>query len=1217
MNTNSFRKLFGLAALASVVAGAQGCVADRPSRNAVFDENQYIRKDFLIQNLPNGAPDPGWFMKATIVQTSTPNPLASDKAGGFFTGAENNSQGDFVRFAITSDRLQLIDQRELTSDPTVQAQNATTPSIINAWPITNVDLKYQVNLDGETTNQYSENQELDWQVRQWVKLQFDKNDFSDVAGLGAMQSLMLAKCGDAGNSSSTLVPNTFLVDTANNYMQWTLSVTVPLLLNDQDCVTAFGSAGTDFVRMGRSAVTLNVMYSMVRAAPVDPTYVPMIIAEKDPIQHKYGPILWTNFSRDMSTGLLAANEYVTRYNPTKPITWYFAPGFPAAEQAVFTRPNTGIVAGVNNILKASGATARVNVLNYNDLNTLGDGAGPVRQYGDVRYSFLRWESDLDTDSPFLAVTQFTDDPRNGQIISASINVAGADVQDFVAQRTAAYLEQVLGPTGDPFADPPPDYTKTVPLGTAQPTLSNTCTVGQSIPIVPAVVQANLYANSTLFQKMALYLPPAPDGAATPGPTDYVYPHTGAEGQTFMNAYAQYLPYITYADPLANQFVTPQSTDSLAGSTAGTGTTSLSPLLTTLHNETLFEQAASQLDHGAGLAATSIGDGPSGMQAAYNAVDADRQLRAGRDDYRYMWSYPRSLARGDTADAISFPQVIARSSRQCIAGAGPKDPGGAAHWETLAEYEAALVQSYWEVTLWHEVGHVMGLEHNFMGSVDKNNFPTYTDANGQVQYGKLSSSLMDYSISYDDTDWNNGAGTPGGGSTTTVTAAHTGFLSYDQAAIAWIYGNNVTGPTQKAAASVTSVGISGQASATSPWNDPLGWKGTTEIPFLRCSEQHTRYTPLCKPFDIGSTPSEIVAADIEAYEWNYHWANFRNYYKVWDDSTYGAKISDKISESRRFQSLWDFDWSPGELTNKLLQIGINPPAGAVNSGNFYSQLVNDFAADVNSAMQLNAAWHEAIIQQQSGQRPYATSYDAFYGDVTQQGIALDKEYSFEEWLGLWAYDNYDPTQAAGLYGSSLVNGPGATNPAQAWSAAASMLGEKGSWDAYPVFFPSAVALFAHDTQSVLFEGLGYPQMRDWVGGKVFVRVEDAIEYFQQLAVQNPLGPNGCTTLATCTYNPMTPRTDPSDIGHSSTVQSFVGPDSRRYSWLYFQDRNEYYFVDQDRNPSSYFQVYTYNTDVLTTYDDGNPGNGNVFADDLNVKFMLDAYSLFGGLNSTAQ
>ena len=44
--------------LPTVLAGAaprrrrrssSGCVADRPSRNGVFNENQYLRKDFLIQ----------------------------------------------------------------------------------------------------------------------------------------------------------------------------------------------------------------------------------------------------------------------------------------------------------------------------------------------------------------------------------------------------------------------------------------------------------------------------------------------------------------------------------------------------------------------------------------------------------------------------------------------------------------------------------------------------------------------------------------------------------------------------------------------------------------------------------------------------------------------------------------------------------------------------------------------------------------------------------------------------------------------------------------------------------------------------------------------------------------------------------------------------------------------------------------------------------------
>jgi hypothetical protein len=69
-SSNPIRALFGIAAVAGVV-GAQGCVADRPSRNGVFNENQYIRKDFLVQPGAGGG-DPGWFMKATVVQTSTP-----------------------------------------------------------------------------------------------------------------------------------------------------------------------------------------------------------------------------------------------------------------------------------------------------------------------------------------------------------------------------------------------------------------------------------------------------------------------------------------------------------------------------------------------------------------------------------------------------------------------------------------------------------------------------------------------------------------------------------------------------------------------------------------------------------------------------------------------------------------------------------------------------------------------------------------------------------------------------------------------------------------------------------------------------------------------------------------------------------------------------------------------------------------------------------------
>ena len=44
--------------------------------------------------------------------------------------------------------------------------------------------------------------------------------------------------------------------------------------------------------------------------------------------------------------------------------------------------------------------------------------------------------------------------------------------------------------------------------------------------------------------MAQYLPSAPDGVATPGPTDFIYQHNGPTGDTFRSAYLTLMPYIT-------------------------------------------------------------------------------------------------------------------------------------------------------------------------------------------------------------------------------------------------------------------------------------------------------------------------------------------------------------------------------------------------------------------------------------------------------------------------------------------------------------------------------------------------------------------------------------------------------------------------------------------------------------------------------------------------
>src|SRR5208283_2140962 len=112
------------------------------------------------------------------------------------------------------------------------AQDTRTPSVLNAWPITNVDLKYRVNLDGEKTNFYEENQELDWQVRQWVKLQFDKNDFSDLAPLPFQTLDVINTCADGADASATLVTDSFNIegdgdsDPSNDYFEFTVQVSM-------------------------------------------------------------------------------------------------------------------------------------------------------------------------------------------------------------------------------------------------------------------------------------------------------------------------------------------------------------------------------------------------------------------------------------------------------------------------------------------------------------------------------------------------------------------------------------------------------------------------------------------------------------------------------------------------------------------------------------------------------------------------------------------------------------------------------------------------------------------------------------------------------------------------------------------------------------------------------------------------------------------------------
>ncbi len=1287
MNKKMFRSFLAMGALATACA-SWGCVADRPARNGVFNENQYIRKDFLVRSGENGSVDPGWIFRSTILATSAPNPLGPL---GIFVGADN-SGGDsaapganWVRFAITQDKLQMIDMRELEPDDV--AQGSRDSEVINAWPITNVDLKYRVNLDGETTNFYEENQELDWQVRQWVKLSFDKNDMSDLAPLGQNAQSVLTQCTDSANISTTLVPNSFVVDEVNNYMSWQVQLTAPIIFN-QACADAYGAVGITFSEFGRQDVTMTLEYSLARAAPDSgiqradgspTTYIPLVLAEKDPMRKKYGVFETIVWNRDTSTGLLAAQELSNRYNPNADyMDWYLAEGYPQDFEAMWTNPG-GIVDQTNQIFQDAGAKVRMRVWRFDDMTEgcgaapsqsfsepggcyFGNDANPVpKLFGDVRYNFVHWVSDLDVaDGPgFAGFTPSLNDPRTGERISTVINIADFPIYDYYMTELDYYLqtigaEQPIQANGEwPAISTPCVVGDTYPLGGLVNTALTTAEAAQQ-----ATIQSQHNEISTVYDKMQLYLHKDSTTYGYLNPSDFI-PQENAD---FFNAFFKIMPYEVFRDPATNPFVIPEGgagyyAPSSMNYDAYTTRAQWHAMMSVINNGDSPFQDNAQLGYTApSTFSTYDGTGGAGDVAATQSftqtVQNLRQTVFNQQYAQDLGPYGRVM---DGTDILTNFTLFEKDSRHCIWNNAQHTGTPPTHWESRAEYLASLIQSYWTQTVWHEFGHAVGLRHNFMSSLDRNNFPTWTDTRGNTHTGLYASSLMEYNSTPDRLFFSGGAaqnnanGGPwangSGANASQSTAANAGnapthngnwnglpgWAPYDIGAVSFIYGNNripytagasisVPGPATGKPAQVGPLpgvaqnlfAISGQSATVpnAPWNDPNGWNPTAanpaggtagaEIQYLFCTDEHLQYTPFCRQGDFGTTPSEIVASAIDRYEWNYKWRNFRLYHKFWNDGPYADTVNAFFSDLLRFLSTWNYDWNGGELINNFPRIGVVPPAG-VSLASYYGDLNAAFNNDISVANQLVAAFHEAIIQQSSGERPFVTTYDPFYGDVIQQGIILDKLFAMQNWTSLVKITNYDPTQAAGAY-MFAATGFDVNYQDIAENTLLSLLG--GQYDVFAYFTPLAIQMFAEASHDVNFTAR--PELRDWVGGYTFGGIAGAagidpnqqfLDFLHNLAQQSNAETVDATVFAgcavgqpldACTWDPRIPQVDADDQYHSDLYNNFRGPDGRRYIWTYLRDRNQIFMVDRDRNVASYVTLSNYNSDVYAQHDDGTSG-----------------------------
>lgn len=202
------------------------------------------------------------------------------------------------------------------------------------------------------------------------------------------------------------------------------------------------------------------------------------------------------------------------------------------------------------------------------------------------------------------------------------------------------------------------------------------------------------------------------------------------------------------------------------------------------------------------------------------------------------------------------------------------------WDDLSESEKQAVidiilPEIWVPTLIHEMGHNLGLRHNFAGSEDKANF--YSDQEITSIGGDHAipfSSVMDY-----------------GNDLKTLSVLG----KYDIAALKFGYLRQVEVQAEDNSSSV--VDIKDTLEKAKPSLDAQGLKLKD---FQYCTDENLGINAGCKQFDLGTSYTEITQNMIKDYEDAYTKRNLRDgraSMSLMDDLKYGSRINSIFKELR--------------------------------------------------------------------------------------------------------------------------------------------------------------------------------------------------------------------------------------------------------------------------------------------------------------------------------
>ena len=255
--------------------------------------------------------------------------------------------------------------------------------------------------------------------------------------------------------------------------------------------------------------------------------------------------------------------------------------------------------------------------------------------------------------------------------------------------------------------------------------------------------------------------------------------------------------------------------------------------------------------------------------------------------------------------------------------------------TEAQKDAALnviLKKSWISTLVHELGHNLGLRHNFKGSYDKENFFTKEEAN-ELGYEDIPaySSVMDYSYSkYNQLR---------------------SFGKYDIAALKYAYAREIevemikktfvkdpNGNTSEKSidvlktetmniGDVTSLSITEVRDILDKKNEVLANSDIDEEkqviqyryrvkPYAFCTDGHAGLSSSCNRFDEGTSLTEIAKHRVENYNRLYKYRNFRDGridYSAYDVPSYiysrnreFGQIRDIFEEVEFYSKFWSMD-----------------------------------------------------------------------------------------------------------------------------------------------------------------------------------------------------------------------------------------------------------------------------------------------------------------------